>query len=511
MSRGLRTEIISFSMEITVMNMPKAIDLEEMVLGAAIIDKNGQDDLMNVIATENAFYDLRHRQIYLAIRDLYMQGDPVDLGTLSYRLRQRGQLEAAGGDFYIIQLSQKISSSAHMEIHCRILLQQMVRRMIIMFNANITAMAMDDTQDVFELMQRWTKEFDKISDLIRTGKRAVTIANALDVLGGKIQMLSAGNGETVITGLHTGFQKINEQTGGYQPGDLIILAARPGMGKTSKVLKTALENVKAGVPVGFISLEMSVHKLVARLVACDTDFHLKQLLKTGFAKDEYFITYAKHKMRIGKYPLYVDDSGESDITDIVVEARRMVRMYGVRMIIIDYLQLMGDRSKGNNREQEISTITRRLKKLAKELELPIIALSQLSRQVETRGSNKRPMLADLRESGAIEQDADIVEFIYRPGYYNLEMEDEKLIDYGADAEVIFAKYRDGSVFTIGLKWIADKTKYIDPRDPKEFERRAEDVPALNEHKPLPTPTAAEAFGEPGHSVNDLSDNGGVPF
>ena len=483
-----------------VQTTPKAVELEAAVIGAMLIDKKGADDVMSVIKTPHAFYDARNAEIFLAAQEMYFAGDPIDLLSVGQKLRQRGALANAGGDVYLITLTQSISSSAHTEHHCRILLQQMVRRMIIAFNANVTAMAYDETVDVFDLMQRWTKEFDKINDLIKTGKKAETVASALEILQQRIEMLSAGNGDTVMTGLSTGFRRINRQTGGYHPGNLIIIAARPAMGKTAEAIKIAIENARSGVPVGFISGEMAILELVGRIVAVDTNFHLGQLLKTGFEKPQYFTTFAEHKHRIAQYPIYIDDSGALDITDVVVECRRMVRMYGVKMIVIDYIQLMSDRSKGNNREQEISAISRRLKKLAKELGVVIIALSQLSRRVEDRRP-PRPILADLRESGAIEQDADIVQFIYRPEYYGLEMEDERLVNIGANAEVIYAKYRGGSVFTTGLKWIGDKTKFVDPEDENEAENNVQ-VEGSYEAKPLPTPTAAQAFDAPMPGNND---------
>jgi replicative DNA helicase len=265
------------------------------------------------------------------------------------------------------------------------------------------------------------------------------------------------------------------------------------MGKTSYVLKCAIENCKKDEAVGIISLEMSVEQLTARAVAIDTSFHLGQLLKKGFEKNDYFQSYTQHQERMSKYPLYIDDSGKTDITDIVIQAKLWQRKYGIKVLIIDYIQLMTDRSVKGNREAEISSISRRLKKLAKELNIPIIALSQLSRQCETRGASKRPLLSDLRDSGAIEQDADIVQFLYRPEYYHIDIDESQyddslhgLISAGANSEVIFAKYRAGSVGTTLLRWVGDKTKFVDVTD--SFER----VEYID-NKELPNPSPGEAF------------------
>lgn len=363
--------------------------------------------------------------------------------------------------------------------------------MVIGFNAQITSLAMDESVDVFDLMARWTKEFDKVNDLILTGRKTATISDTLQDLGKRIEVLSKVTGDTPLTGVHTGFKNINTYTGGYQSGDLVVLAARPGMGKTAKVLKTVVENAKIGNSVGFVSLEMSIHSLTARIMAIDSNFHLGQLLKTGFDKPQYFDSFHNHAGRIADYPIYVDDSGASDISDVVILARLWKRKYGIKMLVVDYMQLMTDKTKGNNREQEVSSVSRRLKLLAKELEIPIIVLAQLSRAVETRGGAPRPKLSDLRESGSIEQDADIVEFIYRPEYYNIDESqwDDVMVERNANTEIIFAKYRGGGIGTTYLKWIGDKTKFIDPMDDNE-----QQPPVWYGGNDLPTVSPEDAFG-----------------
>lgn len=477
---------------------PQAIEIEEAVIGALLVDSRGIDEVMAVISNPDVFYKESHRLIFTAVMSLYNSGNPVDLLTVSSELRKLGSLDLVGGDYYLIQLTQGMASSAHIEFHSRILLQKYMARQTIMFSSQIIALAYDETTDIFELMSRWQKEFDNVVDYINTGRSTMSFPAALQNLKKEVEKLSDNKEEVKLVGVHTGFRRMNKYTGGYRNQELIIIAARPGMGKTAYVLKCAIENCKMGVGVGFISLEMSMQQLTARAVAIDTNFHLKQLLKTGFEHKEYFQTYTHHQERMKDYPLYIDDSGKTDITDVVIKVKIMVRKYGIKIVIIDYLQLMTDRTVKGNREAEISSISRRLKALAKELDIPVIALSQLSRAVETRGSSKRPMLSDLRESGAIEQDADIVQFLYRPEYYKIEMDPEDydgsmvpLLDSGANSEVIFAKYRGGGLLTILLKWIGDKTKFVDVECADDMREE----PDVYEVKALPCVSPDNAFGD----------------
>ncbi len=393
---------------------PQAVDLEAAVLGAVMIFKNAADEVFQIIREPDVFYTDKHKLLFSALFDMYSKNEPIDILTLSDKLKKKGHLEKVGGDFQLIKMTQIVLSSAHVEFHSRIVLQKYLKRKIIMLNNTIIERAYDDDQDVFELVEGFQKQFDKVIDVISTGRKTEQLPEALSSLKLDIERLSGNTDEVILTGVTTGFKRTDLHTGGYQEGDLVIVAARPGMGKTAKALKCVLENLKRNVPVGVFSLEMSMKQLTARMVAIDTDFHLKQLLKTGFEKPTYFNNYSRHAERMQRYPLVVDDSGMSDITEIVIMAKAWKRAYGIKLLVIDYLQLMRDRDVKGNREAEISNISRRLKLLAKELQLPILLLSQLSREVEKRGGAKRPVLSDLRDSGAIEQDADIVEFIYRP-------------------------------------------------------------------------------------------------
>lgn len=460
---------------------PNAVEIEEVIIGAMLVDAKGVDEAMNVIKFSEVFYKAEHRIIYEAIRQMYLDSTPIDLLSVGSRLQSIGKLEEVGGHFNLIELSQKITSSAHIEHHCRIVLQHYIKRNTAMIAEQIRVKAYDDTVDSFDLLRDWSSAMDVLHQKTLSSNKDLSLGEGFKELIQRVERLSHKT-ENSLTGVHTGFKRINDYTGGYQSGDLVILAARPGMGKTAKVLKTVVENAKIGNAVGFISLEMSFQQLLSRIVAIDTNFHLKQLLKTGFEKPEYFQKLIYHGERIGNYPVWIDDGSASDISDIILKARSWKRMYDIKLLVVDYLQLVSDNTKKGNRENEVSSVSRKLKLLAKELEIPIIVLSQLSRAVETRGGSKRPLLSDLRESGSIEQDADIVEFIFRPGYYNIEIDNleefSDMVNQGADTEIIFAKYRAGGVGTCYLKWIGDKTKFIDPTDANEYQQfpSAEYVP-----------------------------------
>lgn len=472
---------------------PHAKDIEEAVLGSMINDKKSLDEAMQVIKDSSVFYVPENVEVYEAIHSLYANSLPVDLLSVCQQIRANGK----NHDAFVVGLAQQYVSSAHIDYHCRLLLQKKLRRMIVTFNAVMSAAAMDETNDVFDLLARWNKEFDTVTELITTGKSSVTMAESLHDLKKRLEFISKSTGESKITGVFTGFKRLDAYTSGYQAGDLVILAARPGMGKTAKALKTVVENAKVGNAVGVISLEMPIQQLASRIVAIDTNFHLGQLMKTGFDKPEYWDTFNHHVGRMERYPIFMKDSGVNDISDIVIEARSWKRKHDIKLLVIDYLQLASDRTKGNNREQEVSSISRRCKLLAKELGIPIILLSQLSRKVEDRGGLKRPLLSDLRESGSIEQDADIVEFIYRPEYYSIEIngnqEFDKMTSQGGDTEIIFAKYRAGSIGTTYLKWIGDKTKFIDPTDVNENGSTQQEDSVYSNASYVPTVSIEDAF------------------
>lgn len=442
---------------------PSAITAEEAVLGAMLIDKSSVDEVLMILRDEQVFYKNENRLIFKAIKELNIANVGIDLITVSNKLRANGDEANIGGVGYLIKLTQTVASTAHIEHHSRIILQQWVKREVITMAAVLTRSSFSETIDIFDLLADAEKGLDRVNEMLESGGGQIDFKAALQQVVDRVEMLS-NQKENELSGITTGFRTIDKFTGGWQPADLIIIAARPGMGKTALILKNLLEISLTGAPVGMFSLEMSIVQLAARLVAINSNFHLSQLIKKGFEKDEYFLTLINVQNAMNSLQIHIDDSAGLSVHQLQMKARMWKRKYGIKALFVDYIQLMnGDSKLGGNREQEISTITRKLKQLAKELNIPVIALSQLSRAVETRGGDKRPRLSDLRESGAIEQDADAVIFIYRPEYYGLEP-DSDLSDLGANTELAFAKYRTGSLETKGLWWQGDKTKFMDVED-----------------------------------------------
>lgn len=488
---------------------PQAVDLEEAVLGAMMIDKKGVDEVIDILQPD-AFYKDAHRFIFEAIVQLFTDTQPIDLLTVSAQLRKNGKLEMAGGDFYLIQLTQKISSSAHIEFHSRIILQKYIQRSLIRISSEIIEESYDETTDVFDLLDKAESRLYEVTQ--GNIKRSSETAQSLVIQAKKrIEEIASREG---LSGIATGFEKLDKVTSGWQPSDLIIIAARPGMGKTAFVLSMA-RNIAIDFqqPVAVFSLEMSSVQLITRLISSETGLSSEKLRTGKLEKHEWEQLTVKVK-DLEKAPLFIDDTPSLSIFDLRAKARRLSSQHGIKLIIVDYLQLMtagGGGKGGGNREQEISTISRNLKALAKELNVPVIALSQLSRAVETRGSSKRPLLSDLRESGAIEQDADIVSFIYRPEYYKIdEWDDDEHSPTEGQAEFIIAKHRNGSLENIRLKFIGSLGKF-DNLD--EYGGGFDDLPSKmnNDDNPFATkrfPSANEAFGS---NMNRPDDDGDVPF
>ncbi|MDC6351973.1 replicative DNA helicase [Zeaxanthinibacter sp. PT1] len=491
---------------------PQAVDLEEVVLGAMLIDKKGVDEVIDILHPE-VFYKDAHRHIYEAIFKLFESSEPVDLLTVSAQLKKDGNLEIAGGDFYLIKLTQKVASSAHIEFHARIILQKYIQRSLIKISNEIIEEAYDDATDVFDLLD--TAE-SKLYDVTQGNlkRSAETAQNLVIQAKKKIEEISNKDG---LSGIPSGFDKLDKLTSGWQPSDLIIVAARPGMGKTALTLSMARNiAVNANTPVAFFSLEMSSVQLITRLISSETGLSSEKLRTGRLEKHEWEQLNVKVKA-LESAPLFIDDTPSLSIFDLRAKARRLASQHKIRLIVIDYLQLMtaGGTQKGGNREQEISTISRNLKALAKELNVPVIALSQLSRAVETRGGSKRPILSDLRESGAIEQDADIVSFIYRPEYYKIdEWDDEERTPTQGQAEFIVAKHRNGGLENIRLKFIGQLGKFdnLDDFDtPFEFQSKM-NADGDNPFATRKLPNADEAFGSSMNQPPDLDpDDNDVPF
>ena len=485
---------------------PQALDLEEAVLGAMLIDKKGVDEVIDILQPD-AFYKTAHQYIFNAIYQLFHDSQPIDLLTVSSALRKDGKLEIVGGEFYLVQLSQRVASSAHIEFHARIILQKFIQRSLIRISNEIIETAYKDSTDVFDLLdEAESKLYDVTQGNIKRSSQSAQ--NLVIEAKTRIEEISKREG---LSGVSTGFQKLDKLTSGWQPSDLIIIAARPGMGKTALTLSMARDiAVTKEIPVAFFSLEMSSVQLITRLISAETGLSSEKL-RTGKLADHEWQQLNVKVTDLEKAPLFIDDTPSLSIFDLRAKARRLASQNGIKLIIVDYLQLMtaGSSSKVGNREQEISTISRNLKALAKELDVPVIALSQLSRAVETRGGTKRPMLSDLRESGAIEQDADIVSFIYRPEYYNIdEWDDDEHTPSEGQAELIVAKHRNGGLDNIRLKFISHLGKFedIDNFDsPFEFQSKMNPNSTEVSNSSLPNPD--DVFG----LLDDGESDNGSPF
>ncbi len=438
---------------------PQALDLEEAVLGAMMIDKEAIDTVIDILHPD-VFYKEQHTLIYNALFQLFQESQPTDLLTVSEQMRKDGTLDAIGGDYYLVNLTQKVASTAHVEYHARIILEKYIKRSLIGISSEIIEDAYDETADVFGLLDGAEAKLFEISqgNLKKSSEDAQTLVSQAIK---KIEEIAKHEG---MSGVPSGFTKIDALTAGWQASDLVIIAARPGMGKTAFVMSMAKNMaINFDIPVAIFSLEMSSVQLITRMISSETGLTSEKLRKGNLLPHEWEQLNVKIK-NLTKAPIYIDDTPSLSIFDLRAKARRLVSQHGVKVIIIDYLQLMtaAVNNKSGNREQEISTISRNLKALAKELSVPVVTLSQLSRAVETRGGVKRPLLSDLRESGAIEQDADIVSFIYRPEYYGLvEWDDEERTPCAGQAEFIFAKHRNGGLDNIKLKFTGHLAQFSD--------------------------------------------------
>lgn len=436
---------------------PQAIDLEKVVLGGLLIDKTALEKIIEILS-ENIFYRKEHKIIFKTICNLFNNNEPIDIYTVSNQLRKDGMFNESGGDIYLIELSQLVSSTAHIEYYARIIQEKYILRRLINISSEIIEKAFDETVDVFDLLDKSENQLFTIANNTLK-KNFETSQNLVKEAIKKIEKLNKNQG---ISGLSSGFLSIDKVTSGWQNSDLIIIAGRPGMGKTAFIL-SMVKNIAINnqQPVGIFSLEMQNIQLIMRLITIETGISSEVFKKNNLENKEWEKFYLKSK-KIENSPIYIDDQPALSIFDFRSKARRLVSHFGVKILIVDYLQLMNSGINTNNREQEISIISRGLKSIAKELNIPIIALSQLSRQVESRSGHKRPQLSDLRDSGAIEQDADIVSFIYRPEYYNLEFWDNASNDPTYDqAEFIIAKNRNGSLHNIRIQFISNQAKFMD--------------------------------------------------
>ncbi|MGO5199946.1 replicative DNA helicase [Prevotellaceae bacterium LCP21S3_C11] len=441
---------------------PQAVEIERVVLGALMVDSDAFS-VVSELLTPETFYEPRHQKIYEAIRNMNMDERPVDIMTLNDELSKMGEIDKVGGVDYLMEISSQVASAAHVESHARILAEKYMQRQLIHFAGDIETKAYDSSVDVDELMQQAEGSLFQISqnnmkqDFTQV---APVVKNAVEIL----QRAASNKGG--LTGIPTGYVGMDEITSGWQASDLVIIAGRPAMGKTSFALSIA-KNVAVdyGVPIGFFSLEMNNVQLVNRLISNVCEVSGRKILNGQLDPSDW----ERLDKRIGRLtdaPIYVDDTPGLSVFELRTKARRLVREKGVKIIMIDYLQLMNANGmKFGSRQEEVSTISRSLKGLAKELDIPVLALSQLSRNVENREGleGKRPQLSDLRESGAIEQDADMVLFVHRPEYYHI-YQDEKGNDLHGMAQIIIAKHRKGSTGEVLLNFRGEFTRFQDPTE-----------------------------------------------
>jgi replicative DNA helicase len=441
---------------------PQARALEEAVLGALMLDKDAMAVVLDILRPASFYHDA-HGLIYGAMMRLFEHSQPIDLLTLTETLKKEGELEAVGGPAYLVELTERVASSANLEYHARLVAQKFIQRELIRVSSSVIRDAYEDTTDVFDLLDKAEQKLFDIAQ--RNMSRSVETMGSLASKAIK-QLEELRHREDGLTGVPTGFSSLDRLTSGWQPSDLVIVAARPGMGKTSFTLSLA-RNAAGDFdrPVAVFSLEMSALQLAQRLISMEAEVSGSKM-RNGQLEDGEWEQLHQAIERISEAPIYIDDTPGINIFELRAKCRRLKMQHDIQLIIIDYLQLMsgGSENQRGNREQEVSAISRALKGMAKELNVPVIALSQLSRAVEVRGGTKRPQLSDLRESGSIEQDADIVSFIYRPEYYDI-MEDEEGNSNKGVAEIIVAKHRNGETRTVKLRFTEEYARFIDWDEP----------------------------------------------
>jgi len=420
---------------------PQAIELEEAVLGSLLIDRNALSKVIDILTPET-FYTESHQAIFTAVKDLFADSQPVDILTVAQLLRKNGNLERIGGEAKLINLSTRVSSSAHIEYHARIVVQKHIQRELIRISNELIEKAYDETSDVLDLLDSAEQSLFSVSQ----GNLKRNYESSLNLVKQALDRISAISQREGLSGVPSGFREVDRVTSGWQRSDLII------------------RNMAIGhkVPVAVFSLEMSSVQLITRMISSETGIGAEKLRRGNLDPTEWAQLTSKVK-GLQEAPIYIDDTPGLSIFDLRAKCRRLASQHQIGVIVIDYLQLMtaGNSKAGGNREQEISSISRALKSIAKELDIPVIALSQLSRAVETRGGSKRPLLSDLRESGAIEQDADIVSFIYRPEYYGIHEWDDDQTPADGQAELIIAKHRNGSLENVRLKFEGAMARFSD--------------------------------------------------
>ena len=436
---------------------PQAIELEEAVLGAIMLEKDSIITVLDILQAEYFYVDT-NKKIYSAIVDLSRDLQPIDILTVTEKLKEKGELEEVGGPFYITQLTGRIASAAHIDFHARIITQKFIQRELIRISSEIQEKAFDSSIDVDDLLDFSEKELFNIAYgniKKETARIDVLITEAIK------HIEEVSKREDGLSGVPSGFSKLDRLTSGWQRSDLVVIAGRPSMGKTAFVLSMAKNiAVDHNRPLAFFSLEMSSIQLVNRMIVSETELAADKIRNGNLQKFEWEQLEYKIKNLVDA-PIFIDDTPAISVFEFRAKCRRLKIQHNIEIAVIDYLQLMsGSGDYSGSREQEVSTISRSLKAIAKELNIPIIALSQLNRSVEMRSGDKRPQLSDLRESGAIEQDADLVIFIHRPERYGLT-EDEYGQSTKGLAEIIVSKHRNGPTGDIRLKFRTELAQFSD--------------------------------------------------
>lgn len=439
--------------------IPQALDIEKAVVSAMLIDARGVEDAM-LIVKEDYFYSPKFRIIFKAIKHLYDSNEPIDLLTVSQKLKDVKALEKVGGDMYLIRLTQSIGSAANIESHCRIILEKYLKREIIRVANESIKRAFDATVDVFDLIDFSGQSFDKVTAIIATGSASMSWSDAMLSLPKRVEFLTNNQGK--VTGLPTGIDALDKHFSGWQPTDFIVIGADSGMGKTALSMEFILAAAKSGNAVGMFSMEMSVQQLAIRATAVESDFHMNQLMRNGFEKQEYFSTLFGYVDKMKDYPIYVDDKPALTVPEMKRKARAMKRKSDIKMLVIDFLQMFsGDKEVRIN----VGEAARECKNLAKELNIPVIGLSQISREVRKSKFNL-PKKYHLKEASAIEEAADIIGMLYRPSYYGYTREyNDDLFDVlglqgDENAVLLVEKNRNGSLGNVGLKYVENKTKFV---------------------------------------------------
>ena len=441
---------------------PQALEVERAVLGAMLIDNMAINRAVEVLGDETAFYHTPHRKVYAAIQSVSERGDPVDQVTLTAELVRRGQLDDVGGAVFIAELASEMATAANAEYHAQIVLEKAQRRRLIAAATQTLTESYEETEDVRELIDRAEQRVFQIAEG-ELGKGVMPLASAIEEAYVAIERAHEQPG--ALTGVTTGYTDLDEITAGLQSSDLIILASRPSMGKTALTLCMARNAaVKGSTPVLYFSLEMSTEQLAQRLLCAEARVSSHRL-RTGRLSEEEWQRLSEWTGKLIEAPVYIDDTPAISVMELRAKARRAKSEYNIELIIVDYLQLMTTSENFGSREQEIAYISRSLKALAKELDIPIVACAQLSRAVESR-TDKRPQLADLRESGSLEQDADVVMFLFRPEVYGIV--DEEGNTQEGRAEIILGKQRSGPIGSVFLIFQAEYLRFEEPEIYREF-------------------------------------------